>query len=231
MIHLTYSPTAVASGNDDRDLSYLDLLKNQREELKNAVELAPRYRLDNLAAYIETHSHRLAHLLEALISYRKRARKRAFKSWSAGAILSLLIAVGVFAMSRYTPLPGPWGIYTNVALGGIGALLALLLWRISLNRLLFNRFHKKTLKNIDQLTTLSNQTRRDSWEAVRHLVARHLRQSGGRFSLKEVRREFSAAWHAYEKSAQEIREALKELESLPPDEQQVIPAVSPARTA
>jgi hypothetical protein len=73
------------------------------------------------------------------------------------------------------------------------------------------------LKNIDHLTELSNQTRRDSWEMVRHLVSDHLRKTKGRFSLKEVRREFSTAWQAYEKGAQEIREALKELESLSPD--------------
>lgn len=227
MIHLTYSPQAVASGNDDRDLSYLGFLENQREELKNAVELAPRYRLDNLAAYIETHSHQLAHLLEALISYRKRARKLAFKSWTVAAVLSLIVAALVFGASQSAPFATPWGIYTYLAVSGAGALLTLLFWRISMNRLLFKRFHKKMLKNIDHLTELSTQTRRDSWEMVRHLVSDHLRKTKGRFSLKEVRREFSTAWQAYEKGAQEIREALKELESLSPDEEEPMPASQP----
>jgi EH domain-containing protein 1 len=69
-IRLTYSAHAMATppGELGQDLDYLRYLANQRTELKEAVLQAPRYRLDNLATFVETHGERLSHLLEALVS-------------------------------------------------------------------------------------------------------------------------------------------------------------------
>jgi GTPase SAR1 family protein len=68
-IRLTYSTRAAGehsgSGGPPRH-GYLQYLDNQREELRRAILEAPRYRLDHLAAFVETHGERLAHLLEEI---------------------------------------------------------------------------------------------------------------------------------------------------------------------
>jgi EH domain-containing protein 1 len=220
MIHLTYSAQEAHSRKGDRDISYLQYLENQREELKKAVLQAPRYRLDNLAAFVETHGERLSHFLEALISYRKRARVfrlKAFIAMLAGCLSAGAAAFGL--MMSAPPLTGTDLRIKIAAAGGVGIML-LLLWALSLRRLLFSRFHKKALKKVNDLTTLLNQTRRDSWEAVRELVANYLDRTGGKFSLREARREYAIVWKVYERGSKEIRDALKELEGLP-DTQEV----------
>ena len=103
MIHLTYSAHDASQSTKRRDTSYLQYLENQREELKKAVLQAPCYRLDNLASFVETHGERLAHFLEALISYRKRARKTRLKTFAAGLVISLLFGAAGFVLSLISP--------------------------------------------------------------------------------------------------------------------------------
>ncbi|MCX5883563.1 MAG: dynamin family protein, partial [Deltaproteobacteria bacterium] len=104
MIHLTYSQRAgIASRNRrEHDLSYLQYLENQREELKIAVMEAPRHRLDHLAAFVETHSERLSQMLHALINYRQNRSSYRLKNLTIGAILSLAFsgaAIGALLLS------------------------------------------------------------------------------------------------------------------------------------
>jgi hypothetical protein len=70
------------------------------------------------------------------------------------------------------------------------------------------------------LTALKTQTRRDSWDAIRNLVFTHLKNTRGKYSLSEVRYEYSSVWKVYEKGSKEIREALRELADLSPDEEE-----------
>jgi EH domain-containing protein 1 len=218
MIHLTYSTQEASLRNENRDISYLHYLENQREELKKAVLHAPRYRLDNLAAFVETHSERLTHFLEALVNYRKRARQFRIKTFIKSLGVSLIAGALAFGlMTLAPPLAGtdPW---IKIAASGGAAAAFLMLSTMMLRRLLFNRFHKKTLKGIEHLTSLFNQTRRDSWESIQGLVADFLRRTEGRFSLREVRREYLAIREEHERGTREIREALKELEGMTDEE-------------
>ena len=73
---------------------------------------------------------------------------------------------------------------------------------------------------MNNLTALNSQTRRDNWEAVRELVLKHLQSTNGKFSLSEVRQRFTTVWKVYEKGSKEIREALRELEDLAPDDEE-----------
>ena len=214
MIHLTYSPQNAAAEPEQSSQNYLPMLANQREELKKAVELAPHYRLDNMAAYIETHSQRISHFLEGLIVFRKKARQLMFKSWIGGIVVAVIIGALAFSSVISTPFFSGFNLWMDLAIGLVVTVAAAMIWNVSINRLLFGRLFKKTLKKIDVLTELSNQTRRDSWEMVRSLVVGRLKETGGRYALKEVRKEYAIAWGAYEKGSQEIREALKELETL-----------------
>lgn len=219
MIHLTYSLKAAAAKNEEEhDLSYLRYLENQREALKKAVLQAPRYRLDNLAAFVETHGERLSHFLEALISYRKRANKSSLKSFAVATMASILAGGAAFFFTMMAPLLAGTDIFIKTAIGGSVVLSGIGTYLFILKRFLYNRFQKKTLKNINNLTALSTQTRRDSWESVKDLVHRYVRQTNGEFSLREVRRDYSTIWKVYERGSKEIREALKELEGLSENE-------------
>jgi EH domain-containing protein 1 len=97
MIHLTYSPSAAerAETTKTETAGYLEFLENQREDLKKAILQAPKHRLDNLAAFVETHSERLSHLLEALVNYRLRLRAHRFKAWLTAILFSLLAGGGI----------------------------------------------------------------------------------------------------------------------------------------
>ncbi len=219
MIHLTYSPQDAARKSDEPGSGYLEFLENQRESLKHAVLQAPCYRLDNLAAFVETHGERLAHLLEALISYRMRARKFRLKSFALGAVVSLGVGAVLFLAGMVAPqLAGLDPMMRLYAAAGAAA-VCLGIWALGLNGYLFRRFHRRMLRQLDHLTQLRNQRRRDSWESIRGLVQAHLQSTQGRFPLGEVRHHYSAVWKVYQKGSQEIREALKELDGLSPDEE------------
>jgi EH domain-containing protein 1 len=218
MIHLTYSDEEAESHGQGRDLSYLRYLENQREDLKKAVLQAPHYRLDNLASFVETHGLRLAHLLEALISYRKHARKFAFKSFLTALVYGALVGGAAFLATFIVPPLAGTDMTLKTAVAGTAGLAFLGLWGILLRHFFFNRFHRKTLNKVDGLTPLPNQTRRDSWEAVRSLVVGYLQNTGGKYASRGLRREHSLVWQVYEKGSKEIREALKELENLAHDD-------------
>ncbi len=218
MIHLTYSPGAVQN-NDQQPPDYLKYLENQREALKEAVLKAPCHRLDNLASFVETHGQRLVHLLEALINFRLKARRFHLKG-TAMAFMAGIFAAGAGWIAT---MATPWGAGLDPVIqiaicGSIGA-TTMALWLTSIHRFLYRRFHRKTLAAVDDLTNLDNQTRRDSWEAVRQLVQNHIEKTRGKYSLAEVRRQYAAVWQIYEKGSREIREALKEIASLPPDQE------------
>jgi len=218
MIHLTYSAQEAAAHKDEHDISYLRYLENQREELKRAVLLAPRYRLDNLAAFVETHGERLSHLLEALVSFRQKSRIFNLKSSVAALSVSLLVGAAAFALSMAAPPLAGLGPLIILGIACAAALVSLGGWALVAHRFLYDRFLKKILKNMAQLTPQQNQTRRDSWESVREMVSAYLRNTNGRFSLRDARREYVAVWKVYERGSKEIREALKELESMPEEE-------------
>ncbi len=142
MIHLTYSPQDASALGDAQDNSYLQYLQNQREELKNAVLQAPCYRLDNLASFVETHGERMAHFLEALISYRKRARKFRFKSFSIALGASIVTGAVTFLLALAAPPLAGMDIMITAGIGTGAAMLGLGFWAIVLRGFFFKRFHK-----------------------------------------------------------------------------------------
>ncbi len=225
MIHLTYSPRAMSgSANSfEGEMSFLNYLENQREELKKAIFQAPRYRLDHLATFVETHGERLTHLLEALTAYRKALRGFRFKHALIGLSVGLLCAgAATLAMLKY-PL---FSIDPRLMLasgGGVG-LAVWFFWMAVPSKLLQSKFHRNSLNDLDSLTSLENQTRRDSWQAVRERAYDYLKRTAGRFSLREVWQDFTIVSRVRDKGSKEVREALNELASLgndiPPEDQE-----------
>lgn len=219
-IHLMYSPQAAVNyGNGvDRDTSFLHYLENQRKELKASLLKAPQRRLDNLASFVETHAERLSHILEALISYRRQLRKARTRFVFGSLLLSTLVGgATVMALLTTNILPTA-DLLLLLGNGGAVALLIFILSLVLFRKISEPRFFRKRMKDLDNLTHLENQTRRDSWEAIRVLVDTYLNKTGGRFSLGRVKREYSAVYRVFDKRSREIREALKEIENIPQED-------------
>ena len=215
-IHLMYSPQAAAANHNgiERDTRHLEYLSNQRDELKKAILQAPQHRLDHLASFVEIHGERLAHVLEALISYRVQTRQFNFKLSLTGIILSILGGIGtLFAimMTNVLPLDSPSALY---GVGGGSALVIFFVWLTLFKKYAASRYHRNRIKKIDDLTPLANQTRRDNWDAIRDLVSAYLQKSGGRFSLSDLKREFKAVSMVFDTGARQIRSALNELANI-----------------
>ncbi|MFZ7128519.1 MAG: dynamin family protein [Desulfobacterales bacterium] len=211
-IRLTYSPSAKKNNHGElrEDVEFLRYLENQRHDLKQAVLQAPRYRLDNLASFVETHGERLTHLLEALVSYGKQRLRFWLKSSLAGFMLGLLAGgglVGWLVALGVLPLE-PLIVAGVVSATAVGVLL---LWNLSIGRWLRGRFHRKQLRELERLTPLNNQTRRDSWQAIQDLVRKNLEASEGRFSLKQVKAEHASILRVYQQGSQDIREAINDI--------------------
>jgi EH domain-containing protein 1 len=221
MIHLTYSPRAAAESRGPEAVSangFLEHLENTREALKRSVQQAPRRRLDHLATFVETHSERLSHFMEGLLNYRRQLRNFRFKMVAYGLLLSLLAGAGTVAgLMTFGLLPIPDPNLLLLAAGGLAAVFYLL-WGISVRRWLEGRFHRSRLQHLDQLTPLESQTRKDSWQSVRQLVARYLTRTGGTFPLWEVKEAHLRVAAVFQHGTREIREAMNELALLMADD-------------
>jgi EH domain-containing protein 1 len=240
MIHLTYSTLAAAknSQGENPQATYLHYLENQREELKKAVLQAPCHRLDNLASFVETHGERLCHFLEGMISYRKKARLFRVKSFFTGLAVSLVGgAAGWLGLMTLPPFAGLDPVLQLTGAGFLSTIL-FILWLALVQKYFYGRFLKKWLRQLDRLTPLQNQTRRDSWASIRDLLYVNLKNSSGRYSLSQVLGEHAMVKQIHQKGSREIREALKELAGINSDQpfsedkaEPVVPYWSEAETA
>lgn len=212
MVHLTYSPRAGSSDSLDPNdpHGYLRYLENQREELKQAILKAPRFRLYNLARFIETHSERLAHFLEAIISYRRKLSTFYCRSFFKGLLVSLLCG-GATAMGIGLCMGAP---YIAGAGGGGIFLTVLLLWTGLIMKPIKTAFHQKWLREIDDLTPLTTPTRQDSWKAVKNLTHHFLEMTNGKFSVKTTVRDYQDMCRLRDEECCEIRKALSELSTI-----------------
>lgn len=220
MIHLTYSPRAAKDSKNrlEQDTSYLQYLENQREELKKAVLEAPKHRLDHLATFVETHSERLSHFLEALLNYRQKLNRYRRNFILVGLLLSLVGSAA--ALGLLISAGGPLsGMDSSLLVSGVAGLTAafFLLWMALILKFLTARFRRKQIKELDNLTSLDNQTRKDSWQAVKDLTLQFLEKKNGTYSLGKLKKDYRAVRSVFEKGGREIRKALKELAALKPD--------------
>lgn len=219
-IRLMYSPRAMlrSGKRSGGDMSFLGHLENQREELKRAILKAPKYRLDNLATFVETHGERLAHLLEALINYRRKLSRFRWKHRFIGFCISIICGAGAVFGLMISNLLGGMDPRMFLGVGGGATLIVFFIWTILFMKRLVSRFHSRTLKDLDNLTPLENQTRRDSWEAVKEFVHAYLEKTSGKFPLGETKKNYTAIKRVRDEGTLEIREALNELATIGDDE-------------
>jgi EH domain-containing protein 1 len=219
-IHLTYSSRAakLPEGGPAGDQIFLYYLENQRQKLKNAVLDAPRRRLDNLATFVETHSERLDHLLEALVNYREQMRRHSLRNGLIGLLAALTGSAAVLLTGPEMGIPlgfeDPAGLFPGAGL----AVLMFIFWVTVPMRFLRAIHHRNQLKKLDNLISLETQTRRDVWQAIRGLAYKYLQKTRGRFSLSHVRHQYESIHRLYEKGTREIRRALNELSNIKPDD-------------
>lgn len=214
-IYLTYSEENRQEAQEK--VGFLPLLKNQRDELKTAIDNAPKHRLDNLASFIETHGERLKHLLQALQVYGSGRRFLSLKLLVAGIVQGLLLGVLSYwlflesgAMDNLSPTLVP-------ILGTVVAAAAMFFWFVFVRSFIIQRYHQSRLAHTEKLTRLEQQDRKESWEAIEPAVRSFLEDQHGRYSLKVVRRDLRELTKACEKSSREARTALNELSELSTD--------------
>jgi uncharacterized membrane protein YhiD involved in acid resistance len=136
----------------------------------------------------------------------------------AGLLFSLLgsaVAVGLLFHARGLIS----GMDSSLLVSGVAGLAAVvfLLWVALVLKFLTARFHRKQIKALDNLTSLDNQTREDSWQAVKDLTLQFLKKKNGQYSLRKLKKDYRAVRGVFEKRGREIRKALKELATLKPD--------------
>lgn len=218
-IHLIYSKQAAEKHqqHDRSDSSYLHYLGNQRDELKKAVLDAPRYRLDNLASFVETHGERISHLLEALVAYRRKKNAYRVRLVVLGLLGGIIIGAGALIGAMVSGLAGAFDpqllFYGSAGVAGV----FFLIWLLTGMGYFSNRFHEKQLAQLDNLTPLNTQTRRDTWDAIRNKLDAFLRKTGGWFSMSEAKGAFASIRDLCETGTREVREALSELATIHDD--------------
>ncbi|MBW1859985.1 MAG: hypothetical protein JRI70_07910, partial [Deltaproteobacteria bacterium] len=126
-----------------------------------------------------------------------------------GAAAFTMMALGLFpAMDPRMLMAG----------GGIFALVIFFLWMTLLMKHFASGFHENCLHDIDSLTQIENQKQRDSWEAIRDLVYVYLKKTAGKFSYRQVKREYTDVRRVRDQGSRDIREALSELSTISDDE-------------
>lgn len=227
-IYLTYSVrAALASASDaNSDKGYIKHLDNQRDDLVRAIHEVPNKRLDNMASFVETHAERLSHFLEAMINYKKKTLTYSMKIGMLGSFVSLLCGgVATFVLAK-TDVFAEAGNLVIFGLGGGVGIAVFAIWLAFAMNAFSSALHKKILANLDELTPLLTQTRKDSWLGVKEIAAAYLKNTGGRFALKKVRQEHTEVTNVFRKGAREIREALNELAVVEPDDFETNPGES-----
>lgn len=209
-ILLTYSPKKLASVPHEQQ-KHLELLANQRGELHRLISQAPKHRLDHLATFLEHHSARLAHLVEALVAYGVKRRNFFLKYTFIGLLLSTAISL---ILTTYVYFVEPFGKMSDqkiIALGigmtaGFYALIQLFVYKF-----MSHFFHNKTLAHLDDLIENSTPLRMESWSSVKDQVAWLLQRPQKLSPVNKLRKEHAKLSEIHNKSSNEIRAAISQL--------------------
>ncbi len=197
-IYLTHSETEMRNKPN-----FLDLLKNQRSELKDAILRAPKYRLDHLATYIETQGEQLTHYLEGIKAYGLRRQLVQVKSIAVGIVVALVIgAVSYWGLGQGVALSAD----LSMGLGILAALGVLAIWLLFIAPWVLDSFHRNMLRTAKTLTPLTRQNRQETWEQIEGPLASYLEGNKGRVPLRAVKRDFKQVRSIVSAAAKRARE-------------------------
>jgi ribosome biogenesis GTPase A len=219
MIRMTYSSNVAPINKDPASApSFLPLLENQREDLKQTILQTPLRRLDHLATYLETHGERLAHYLEALQVFGLQLQNFRIKKMSIGFLISLLGGSLIAGIMMFMGLMADPTVLLTV--GGVCAGLIMILWLAFFQKKLEQKFRTTRLENLDTLTPVADQTRKDSWIAIRDLVDQHLKKNEGDYDYSnyDLKMDLFEIRQVNNEATQKIREALSEFRGMSDDD-------------
>ncbi len=207
-IHFTYS------SENKHPPEFLQLLGNQRQDLKKDISNAPKHRLDHLATYIEEHGEKLLLQLKTLIAFGDKKRKL-MQNWGAGG-LALASIIGL--LLYYFLVAGAWqeivpALLVPFLAGGV-ALILFILWWMLIKSTVFARFFQKSIDNPRSLVQLSTQFEKDHWEWVEDKYRDFMVESKGEFSLFQLHRDYRNIKKSCIQASKDAREALAEYKSL-----------------
>jgi GTPase SAR1 family protein len=170
---------------------------SERDELKRAVESAPKVRLNHILQEVDRGIRELALQVEAFAAFNKGFRKYFQKVLRGGTLLALLtFFVGDLALSFAVGYPETpilklfiSGQLTpdNLVGPAISGLLIFVFTLIIIQHFQLPRFTKKTLADLDNLIPLETAYKRDLWVRVREKLQERISANAKNLLFKNHR--------------------------------------------
>ena len=161
---------------------------SERDELKRAVETAPTMRINHVFQEAERGVRELDLQAEALNAFKNGFGARIRKVIQVGMLISLLVFFfGDIVLKLTAGFPERTilgsiftGRYDDTLLvfPSLAALLILAFTGVVINSIIFPRFKKNTLEDLDSLIPFETAYKRDLWRRVRDRVAGSIEEKG-----------------------------------------------------
>jgi EH domain-containing protein 1 len=173
-IYLTFAP------QDGKVPQGFEVWMDEREELKQAMRSAPKMRLNHMLQEVDRVVRELEIEIEALAAFRRgfvQRLKGVVRTWGLVALLAFFFGDLVMKLLfGYPDTPFVEALLTGrLDLNGllwptVWTCLVLASASLYVQRMLFPRFVKNTLKNLDSLIPLETAYKRDLWGRVRDRI-------------------------------------------------------------
>jgi EH domain-containing protein 1 len=188
-IYLTFAPRESKAAAEN--LPDLELWLHDREELKKAINSAPRLRLDHILQDVDRCIRELRLQVEALAKYQSGFHTRlrsVLRNGALGALLAFFF--GDLILKLTTGFPDP--VFIEAMLAGnletphwawpIGfAMVAIIFSYLYIQHLLYPRYLKHTLANVDGLVNVATAYDQDLWQRTRERVQSLIAGKGRRY--------------------------------------------------
>ena len=171
---------------------------SERDELKQAVETAPKMRLNHILQEVDRGVRELALQAEAFAAFNRGFGKKYRKVLRVGTIAALLVFLfgdmlaNLFAGFPETTLLKAFltgGLNPHVFVWpAVGGLSVMVLTLIFIQRFQLPRFIRKTLTTLDDLIPLETAYKRDIWDRVREELHRKISKNGQRLLFMNHKR-------------------------------------------
>ncbi|RPI52839.1 MAG: hypothetical protein EHM49_05020 [Deltaproteobacteria bacterium] len=153
---------------------------NEREELKQTMSSAPKMRLNHILQEVDRVVRELGLEIEAMVAFQKKfihKFKGVLRTWGMAAILVFFFGdLTMKLLTDYpdTPLVGALLAgnmsFKHLLWPIVWAMLVVALASLYVQRILFPKFTKDTLKDLDNLISLETAYKKDLWNRVKQRI-------------------------------------------------------------
>ena len=157
-----------------------EIWMNEREELKQTMSSAPKMRLNHILQEVDRVVRELGLEIEAMVAFQKRfihKFKGVLRTWGMAAILAFFFGDLVMKLlTGYPDTPLAGALLTgNMSFEHflwpiVWALLVVALASLYVQRILFPKFTKNILKDLDNLIPLETAYKKDLWNRVKYRI-------------------------------------------------------------